>query len=177
MVESHNLPSEEQLSRLRTELAELAADAHQRGRKCRFWALVWQVSDVALGLLTAMLAAVAGATGLISAAGRVPAAIMALVAAALVAATRFLRSNERYESNWRRLRAWNVLEREASFARASEGYPGTQSLYDTIRALLERRIAIMELDHAPIPLTALGRESTAHHDEAPRRPSSHPAAM
>jgi hypothetical protein len=138
-------------------LEELITDARERGRKCLFWAQLWQVADLGLGLATAVLAAVAGATGLASAAGRVPAAIMALTAAALTAGTRFLRSNERYARNWRRYNSWQVLERDARFASASEGYPGTRSLYESIQALLEGRIAILEIDHLSIPREIPGK--------------------
>lgn len=159
MTELTPPPSEDQLSRLRAELTALIADAHMRAGKCHFWALFWQTSDLVLGLAAAVLAAVAGATGLASTAGRVPAAIMALTAAAMTAAARFLSSNERYERNWKRFRAWHALERDASFASASEGYPGTESLYDIIQAMLARGTAIMEIDRDPVPEEALGKQS------------------
>jgi hypothetical protein len=47
----------------------------------RFYVKFWQAIDVVFGLLAATLAAVAGAAGLASTAGRVPAAILALCAA------------------------------------------------------------------------------------------------
>jgi fructose-specific phosphotransferase system IIC component len=159
MTELTPRPSEEVLERLRAELATLVAEAYRSAEKCRFWALLWQVTDLALGLAAAVLAAVAGATGLASTAGRVPAAIMALTAAALTAAARFLRSNERYEMNWKRVSAWQTLARDASFARAAEGYPGAGSLYNTIQTVLARRTAIMGIDHAPVPEKALGKQS------------------
>ena len=58
-----------------------------------------------------------------------------------------------------RFRAWHALERDAAFVSASEGYPGTESLYDTIRAILARRTAIMGIDRDPVPEKALGRQS------------------
>lgn len=97
MDEPTQSASEEQLSRLRHELSELTSDAFKRGARCEFWAVAWQVTDLLLGVSTAVLAAIAGATGLASTAGRIPAAIMALTAAALGAATRFLHSSERYD--------------------------------------------------------------------------------
>lgn len=127
-----------------------------------------KTADVALGSAAAVLAAVAGATGLASTAGRVPAAIMALTAAALTAAARFLRCNERHEMNWRRVSAWQALARDASFARASEGYPGASTLYDTIQTVLARRIAIMEIVSLPSsgegPRQAVPRCATASGD-------------
>ena len=151
-------PSEEQVGRLRSELAELTSDAFERSSKCQFWALVWQMTDLVVGLSTAVLAAVAGATGLASAAGRIPAAIMALAAAALTAAARFLRSGERYERNWRRRIAWQHLGQEARFASAADGYPGARNLYDVIQDLLERRVAIMEMDHYSLPPSVVHKQ-------------------
>ena len=151
MDESTQPPTEEQLSRLRSELGELASDAFKRTAHYQRWTIIWQVAESILGVSTAILAAVAGATGLASTAGRIPAAIMALAAAALSAATRFLGSGERAERNWRRTNAWELLGHEARLASAADGYPGTRNLYDTIRELIERRAAIMEMDHYPLP--------------------------
>lgn len=153
-------PGEEQLGRLRAELAELIADARTRAEKCQFWALFWQTTDVALGLPTAILAAVAGVTGLVSTTGRVLAGILALTAGAMTAATHYLKSNERYKENLMRARAWQTLARDASFASAAEGYPGIESLYDTIRAMLVRHAAIMEIGRPPVPEKALGQPPT-----------------
>jgi hypothetical protein len=60
-----------------------------------------------------VLAAVAGATGLISAAGRVPAAIIALVAAGLTAAATFLNSDDNQKSNIVMSAAWSELADDA----------------------------------------------------------------
>jgi hypothetical protein len=151
MNEPARSPTEEQLSGLRSELGELASDAFKRAAHYHRWTILWQVADTVLGVSAAVLAAVAGATGLASTAGRIPAAIMALTAAGLGAATRFLGSGERAERNWRRANAWQLLGHEARFAGAADGYPGTRNLYDTIRDLIERRAAIMEMDHYPLP--------------------------
>jgi hypothetical protein len=159
MTELTPRPSEELYDRLRTELSKLIAEAYRSAEKCRFWALLWQTADLGLGLVAAVLAAVAGATGLASTAGRVPAAIMALTAAAFTAGARFLRSNERYQMNWRRVSAWQALARDGSFALAAEGHPGAANLYETIQVMLARRTAIMEIDHYPVPDKALGKQS------------------
>lgn len=105
-----------------------------------------------------MLTAVAGATGLASTAGRIPAAIMALGAVALTAAACFLRSNERCEKNRRRCIAWQVLGHEARLAYAADGYPGAENLYDMMRELLERRAAIMEMGHHPLPPSVVRKQ-------------------
>jgi len=162
-------PSDEQLGRLRSQLALLTTDAFKRSSKSQFWAELWQATDLVLGLFAAMLAAIAAATGLASPTGRIPAAIMALAAAALIAAARFLRSNERYEKNWRRRIAWRVLGQEAQFVSAAEGYPGARSVYDAMCDLLERRVAIMEMGHDQLPQSVLGRnlDTTARVRHAP----------
>lgn len=98
-----------------------------------------------VGLSTAILTALAGATGLASTAGRVPAAIMALSAVALTVAVRFLQSSERYEKNRRRCIAGQVLERDARFASASDGHPKAPNLFDVMQDLLKRRAVIMEM--------------------------------
>lgn len=156
-------PADEPLGRLRNELAEFTTDAFTRSKKCRFWALLWQVIDLAVGLSTAILAAAAGAIGLASAGERIPAAIMALGAAALAAAARFLRSNERYEKNWRRRTAWQIVGDGARLASAADGYPGAQNVYETLQDLLQRRAEVMEMDHYPLPASVVRRqpESTA----------------
>jgi hypothetical protein len=144
-------PSETILDRLRSEIAQLTSDALGQSAKYLSWARLWQAAYLVVGLSTAVLTAVAGATGLASTAGRIPAAVMALSAAALAAAARFLGSNERYEKNRRRSIAWQVLADEARLASAGEGHPGAQTLYRTMQDLLQRRAIIMEMYHTPLP--------------------------
>jgi hypothetical protein len=148
-------PSEEQLSLLRAELTELIADAQATAKRVRRWAYLWQTADVVLGVAAAVLAAIAGATGLASTAGRIPAAILALTAAALTAAAKFLRSSERYEIDWTKARAWQALYRSSSAASKSEDSHDTRTLYDIIRSVLTCRTAIMEIGHEPIPERAI----------------------
>ncbi len=138
-------------SRLRDELVELTSDAVRQSAKYQWRANAWLATDVVVGLSTAILTAVAGVTGLASTAGRIPAAIMALGAVALTAAVRFLQSNERYEKNRRRCIAWQVLERDARFAIASDGHPKAPNLFDVLQDLLKRRAVIMEMYHTPLP--------------------------
>jgi hypothetical protein len=135
--------TEEPPNALSEQLDRLIAKAEYRSTKTGRWARFWQVVDITLGLATAVLAAIAGATGLASAAGRVPAAILALVAAGLGAASRFLESRERYERNRKRRNALQALERDALFAKASQGWPGAESLYDALRRLNDRWTVII----------------------------------
>jgi hypothetical protein len=152
-------PAEEHPNALSDQLGRLAANAESQSKKTGRWARFWQVTDITLGLATAVLAAIAGATGLASAAGRVPAAILALVAAGLTAASKFLESRERYERNRKRRNALQALERDARFADASQGCPGAESLRDALRSLNDRWTAIMNMDHDPVPANALGQSA------------------
>jgi hypothetical protein len=79
-------------------------------RRSSHW---WGRAYYLLGLPAAVLAAVAGATGLISAAGRVPAAVIALVAAGLTAAATFLNSDDNQKSNIVMSAAWSQLADDA----------------------------------------------------------------
>jgi len=66
-----------------------------------------------LGLPAAVLATVAGATGLASTAGRVAAAIIALVAAGLTTAATFLNSDNNQRRNIVMSAAWSELADDA----------------------------------------------------------------
>src|SRR5690349_20952389 len=93
----------------RSLIAEGDLNAFDARRASRWWGRAYYL----LGLPAAVLAAVAGATGLISAAGRVPAAIIALVAAGLTAAATFLNSDENQKSNIVMSAAWSELADDA----------------------------------------------------------------
>lgn len=82
------------------EQSEKAAEWH--GRRAALYGSL----HILLGLPTVVLAAIAGATGLASTAGRVPAAIIALCAAALAAATGFLGSHGQREYHQRMYAEW-----------------------------------------------------------------------
>jgi hypothetical protein len=56
-----------------------------------------------------VLATIAGAAGLATAAGRIPAAIIALAAAGLATAATFLNSNENKQNNGKLSAAWQEL--------------------------------------------------------------------
>lgn len=144
-------PTAQTLDRLRSELEEFTVDAFEQSTKYDRCARLWQMTHLTVGLLTTVLTALSGATGLASTAGRIPAAIMALSATALAAAVRFLRSKDRYEKNRRRCNAWQVLAREARLASAADGHPETQDLYGIILDLLARRAIIIAMDHDPLP--------------------------
>jgi hypothetical protein len=96
-------------------------NARRESRRAAREAGLWKVIDIALGLPTAALAAVAGATGLASTAGRIPAAILALVAAALAAAGRFLVCSERANRANQRAAYWKTLATDGCLTAAFEG--------------------------------------------------------
>jgi hypothetical protein len=144
-----------QQSSLAAELDKLIDDARKRAKITHSYELFWQGLDAIFGLLAAVLAAIAGAAGLASTAGRIPAAILALCAAGFAAANQFLGSGERYERNRRCGNAWEVLEWDACAERAKLGEPSVKSLDVVMSELFQRRIAIMDMDHRAIPPNAL----------------------
>src|SRR6266536_2198905 len=85
---------------LRQPLESLAERVNEEAQRSRLVAGRWSATHLALGLPTAVLAAAAGATALASAAGRVPAAILALTAAAFSAASTFLKGEIRAAETW-----------------------------------------------------------------------------
>jgi hypothetical protein len=93
----------------RSLIAEADLNAFDKRRASQWWGRAYYL----LGLPAAVLAAVAGATGLISAAGRVAAAVIALVAAGLTAAATFLKSDKNQESNIVMSAAWSHLADDA----------------------------------------------------------------
>jgi len=93
----------------RSLIAECDLNAFDTRRASRWWGRAYYM----LGLPAAVLAVVAGATGLASTAGRIPAAIIALVAAGLVAAVTFLNSQDNQRRNSAMSAAWSELADDA----------------------------------------------------------------
>ena len=93
----------------RSLIAEGDLNAFDTRRASHWWGRAYYL----LGLPAAVLAAVAGATGLISTAGRVPAAVIALIAAGLTAAATFLNSDENQKSSIVMSAAWSQLADDA----------------------------------------------------------------
>jgi hypothetical protein len=140
------------------QLDKLITLAENRGGKAGRWASIWQRVDIVSGLMAAVLAAIAGAAALASVAGRIPAAILALSAAGLAAGNQFLGSGVRYERNRKRRNAWKALELDARLDKAKLEESPPRGLEEVMRALLDRRAAIEDMDHEPVPLIALGRQ-------------------
>jgi hypothetical protein len=146
------------------QLDKLICDAQDKGKRADRRANWWQSIHVSLGLSSTVLAALAGAAGLATTAGRVPAAILALISAGLAAANSFLRSDERFERNLSRRNAWQALERDIRLEEAKVANH-TRAQYRLLRNGNQRWVAINNFEHKPIPPDVLG-------DLAPDVPSN-----
>ena len=91
----------------------LIADCDLRAYDTRRVGKRWGGMYYLLGVPAAVLATIAGATGLASTAGRVPAAIIALVSAGLTTATSFLNSSQNKVHNTRLSADWQNLADDA----------------------------------------------------------------
>lgn len=91
----------------------LVAEADLRAYEARRSAKRWRRTYYILGLPAAVLAAVSAATGLASTAGRIPAAIIALVAAGLSSAVAFLNSDQRANAVESLSASWQGLADDA----------------------------------------------------------------
>ena len=148
-----------EVKHLRNEIAEVAVEADEQARHARKLALFWNAAYLSLGLPTAILAAVSGATGLASEQARIPAALLALISAALTATSTFLRCDVRAIGNNMHKSAWRVLEADAHLAAAQYAYTKPELMKSALEELLRKRRAIFagELEVAlQISPTGLG---------------------
>jgi len=142
---------------LESIVAESDLHAFDNRRGSRWWGRAYYL----LGLPAAVLAAIAGATGLISTAGRVPAAIIALVAAGLSAAATFLNSEQNRKKDDELSAGWQSLAddarvslltyRQAAKTGSNEGISGLGSqqapkLIDSIVHLHRRKSRLLRGD-------------------------------
>jgi len=114
-------------STFRSLIAERDLNAFYLRRASRWWGRAYYV----LGMPAVVLATIAGATGLASTAGRVPAAIIALIAAGLTAAATFLNSCDNQRNNIVMSAAWSELADDArlhnlSYIQAMRGVERSQ---------------------------------------------------
>ncbi|MEU8782490.1 hypothetical protein [Streptomyces sp. NPDC048637] len=113
-------PSWNEPCRLRTELERLRDEAIRQKdlahRRADFWVKV----DIALGFPAALLAGASGAAGLASVDARIPAALLALIAAGCAAGAGFLRGDSRRVANKRARQAWAAVEAAARMKLAKE---------------------------------------------------------
>jgi len=144
------------------ELGGLIESAERRARALNRWARFWQIADVGLGWSAAVLAAVAGALGLGQIVGREGAAVLALGAAALVAGNQYLSSGVRYERNRRRRNAYEALASDARLEEARAKEKRLPDLDTVLHELLQRQVAIKDMDHQAVPAEALRAPSRPH---------------
>jgi hypothetical protein len=144
------------------ELGGLIESVERRARSLNRWARFWQIADVSLGWSAAVLAAVAGALGLGQIVGREGAALLALGAAALVAGNQYLGSGVRYERNRRRRNAYEALAGDARLEEARAREKRLPDLDAALHELLQRQVAIKDMEHQAVPAEALGDRSRPH---------------
>ncbi|MFE9427106.1 hypothetical protein ACFYNO_29535 [Kitasatospora sp. NPDC006697] len=132
----------QQLARVRAELERLASEAAAKSRHARQRARFWAAADVAVGLPAVVLATLSGATGLASSDARIPAALLALIAASLSAAGTYMRSDVRHTRAHRRKNAWRVLEDAARIAVIRDSYADTEHALAVLARLYEMRAAL-----------------------------------
>ncbi|MFE4535296.1 hypothetical protein ACFRKB_09480 [Streptomyces scopuliridis] len=127
---------------LRAEVEKLIAEARIGARRAQRRAKLWHAAYLSLGFPAAVLAGISGAAGLASAGARVPAAILALLAAGFSAGSTFLRADARHMTNLRRRYAWQNLETRARLVLAYDAYESPQHLHTALLGLHELRLAV-----------------------------------
>jgi hypothetical protein len=100
------------MAALQSLIADSDLRAYDTLRASKFWGRAYYM----LGLPAAVLATIAGATGLATTAGRIPAAIIALIAAGLTTAATFLNSNENRQQSSKLSAAWQELADDVRLA-------------------------------------------------------------
>ncbi|GES29924.1 hypothetical protein AB0G60_10185 [Streptomyces angustmyceticus] len=141
-------------NRPRAEVERLCDEATRQKDLAHRRAEFWVKADIALGFPAALLAGVSGAAGLASANARVPAALVALVAAGFAAGAGFLRSGSRRLANKRARQAWAFVEARARMKLAKE-----RVLPEDLGEVLESRQAALAAyegeESPPGPASAL----------------------
>ncbi|MFB6977619.1 hypothetical protein [Streptomyces scopuliridis] len=127
---------------LRAEVEKLITEAQIGARRAQRRAKLWHAAYLSLGFPAAVLAGISGAAGLASAGARVPAAILALLAAGFSAGSTFLRADARHMTNLRRRYAWQNLETRARLVLAYDAYESPQHLHTALLGLHELRLAV-----------------------------------
>ncbi|WP_351233268.1 hypothetical protein [Streptomyces sp. NPDC002133] len=127
---------------LRAEVEKLITEAQIGARRAQRRAKLWHATYLSLGFPAAVLAGISGAAGLASAEARVPAAILALLAAGFSAGSTFLRADARHMTNLRRRYAWQNLETRARLILAYDAYEGPEHLHTALLGLHELRVAV-----------------------------------
>jgi len=140
-------------------LISLIADCDLHAYNARSAGKWWGRAYYLLGLPAAVLATIAGAAALLSTAGRIPAAIVALVSAGLTTAATFLNSTENRQQNISFSAAWQQLADDARLTVITYGtlaYDSNQSskddfLIQQVIYLNRRKGALLRGDLTPLP--------------------------
>lgn len=151
LVPAGHIPDDPDAAELRSELQKLCDEAAKRGRNADHRVSFWAITDVALGFPAALLAGASGAAGLATADARVPAALLALVAAGLSAGAGFLRSDVRRENNKRSRRNWAAVEAEARIALATATRLSAPERREALRRVYDLRITAVSGQGAELP--------------------------
>ena len=146
-------PEADEIAQLRSDLVDFTQDLDKRTDRAGFATRAWQALDYILGLPAAVLATISGTTGLASTTGRVPAAVMALIAAGLTAVTSFLHSNDNHSRSRERRNAYLSLESDTRLELARAGRLDAQALSAVLKQLYHRRDTILARGFDP-PTTA-----------------------
>lgn len=145
-------------------LLSLIADCDLHAYNTRAISKWWGRAYYLLGLPAAVLATIAGAAALVSTAGRIPVAIVALISAGLTTSATFLNSNENKQSNIRFSAAWQKLADDARLAVIRYGtlpdrpeqVARDDYLIQRVIQLNQRKSALLRGDLAQVP------EQSAH---------------
>lgn len=132
--------------RFRAEVEALRREAARQVRTAHRRVQLWAYVDVALGFPAALLAGVSGAAGLAAEEARVPAAVLALLAAGFASGAGFLRSHVRMLANRRARHAWAAVEAEARVLLARGPHAGELDLDEAqqlLRSLFASRQAAL----------------------------------
>ncbi|MFJ5779881.1 hypothetical protein [Streptomyces sp. NPDC093094] len=124
---------------VRAEAERVLAEAERRERSAHQRVRFWGVIDIALGFPAAVLAGLSGAAGLASPDARVPAAVLALLAAGFLAGAGFLRSDVRRAENRRSRLAWVRVEAKARLLLVQGDQLDRAGAQEMLRDLFESR--------------------------------------
>jgi hypothetical protein len=136
----------EETQPIRNELSRIEESATFSAQAQFEQAKYWRAVNLILGVPAAVLAAVAGATALASTTGRVPAGVIALVAAGLSAITTTLNAAQRTEQGQAAGNLYLALQSDARIAREAD-LP-RQSFDEARAALADLRIRQDEINQS-----------------------------
>ncbi|MEU6594357.1 hypothetical protein ABZ923_35010 [Streptomyces sp. NPDC046881] len=131
--------SQAQVTPVRAEVERVLVEAERLERHAHRRVCFWSYIDVTLGFPAAVLAGISGATGLAAPDARVPAALLALVAAGFSAGAGFIRSDVRRAVNRRSRLAWAEVEAEARLLLAQETQLDREAVQEALRNLFDSR--------------------------------------